>query len=90
MKAKEAVGRLLNSVLRPLGMEIRGTRGPARHTLRGTLEQAKRLGFEPRTAIDVGAGIGMFCVVFSELASGDSRYPFSTGLCRGHIPDEDI
>lgn len=28
--------------------------------MRGTLEQAKRLGFEPRTVIDVGAGIGTF------------------------------
>ena len=31
-----------------------------RHTLRGTLEQAKKLGFNPQTAIDVGAAMGTY------------------------------
>lgn len=60
MKAEKATGRLVNSVLRPLGLEIRRSKTPRRHTLRGTLEHAKRRGFEPETVIDVGAGVGTF------------------------------
>jgi len=60
VKAKQLINSLVSSVLRPLGLEIRRTKTPCRHTLRGTLEQARGLGFEPRTVIDVGAGIGTF------------------------------
>jgi FkbM family methyltransferase len=60
MTARQVVGRLANSVLAYLGLEICSTRHVRRHTLRGALEQAKRLGFEPKTVIDVGAGTGTF------------------------------
>jgi FkbM family methyltransferase len=60
VKVKQAIGRMVNSVMRPLDLEIRRIKTTSRHTLRGTLEQAKRMGFEPRTVIDIGAAIGTF------------------------------
>jgi len=71
MKAIEPivlVSKLLNSILGSVGLELRLKRTPRsqtqrqtqRQTLRGTLEHAKLLGFEPKTVIDVGAGIGTF------------------------------
>jgi len=60
MKAKRTIRRLLNSILGPLGLEIRRVRHGDRDTMRGTLEQAKRLGFQPKTVIDVGAATGTF------------------------------
>jgi FkbM family methyltransferase len=63
MKAIEPivlVSKLLNSILGSVGLELRLKRTTTRQTLRGTLEHAKLLGFEPKTVIDVGAGIGTF------------------------------
>lgn len=60
MKAKQVIGRMVNSVMRPMGLEIRRTGNRGRHTLRGTLEHAQRRGFKPETVIDVGAGVGTF------------------------------
>jgi FkbM family methyltransferase len=67
MKAEEAVGKLLNSILGAVGLKLTRKKNvenvpqqPSRHTLRGTLGHAKRLGLEPKTVIDVGAGTGTF------------------------------
>ena len=66
------VKRVINSGLRWAGLEIRRVRGrhprePRGHTrgvprmsMRGSLEAAHRLGWAPRTCIDVGAAFGNF------------------------------
>lgn len=68
--------RLVKAVLRQAGLEVRRTRRqPAledRMSLSGGLRQARRLGFEPGTCLDVGAAFGNFTVecaaIFPEAA----------------------
>jgi FkbM family methyltransferase len=65
MTIQRLVKNMANSVLQPLGLvlERRAKRKAVnehRHTLRGTLEQARKIGFEPATVIDVGAAGGTY------------------------------
>lgn len=58
---KTVFSRLAASAFNKLGLELRRKdTGHGRHTLRGTLEHAKRLGFAPEVVIDVGAARGTF------------------------------
>ena len=64
-RLRTAVRRTMNAVLRPLGIAI-GARSVLergqRATYRGTLDHAKRVGFAPRTVIDVGVADGTFAL----------------------------
>ena len=58
---KKACRSIINTLLDYLGLEIRRkVLNSDRHTLLGTLEHAKKLGFEPATVFDVGAAKGTF------------------------------
>ena len=55
------LARILNAVLRPLGVELRRREAEdraRRATYAGGLEHLKRAGFQPRTVIDVGVADG--------------------------------
>ena len=55
------LGRLVNSALRPVGLglhRLEVSNRVRRATQAGAFEQLKRLGFDPRTVIDVGVAHG--------------------------------
>ena len=66
MRAQQVIGKLWNAALGHFGLELRHKTSTIslieRHTMWGTLEHAKRLSFEPKTVIDVGAGTGTFAL----------------------------
>ncbi len=55
-----ALRSLIAKALNHLDIEIRNKKHARRHSLRGALEHARRLGFYPQTVIDVGAARGTF------------------------------
>jgi FkbM family methyltransferase len=59
---KRTIDRIIRNILGRFGFEVRRKAKTIydRHTLRGTLEHAKQLGFTPGTVIDVGAAKGTF------------------------------
>ncbi|HEY9848968.1 MAG TPA: FkbM family methyltransferase [Leptolyngbyaceae cyanobacterium] len=63
MNIKQTIKWLINSSVSNLGLEIRRktvTDSVNRQTLLGSLQNIKKLGFEPKTVIDVGAAAGTF------------------------------
>lgn len=60
MNARQLLKRLINLPLEPFGLEISGKSniGIKRDSMRGVLEHSKKLGFYPKTIIDVGAAYG--------------------------------
>lgn len=57
------LGRLVNGLLRPLGLERRRRQAAgesSRASLGGALDHAKAMGWEPATCVDVGAAFGRF------------------------------
>jgi len=60
MKSERKIGNYLNWALGYVGLQLCRKSALDRHTIRGSLEHAKRLGLDPKTVIDVGVGTGTF------------------------------
>ena len=58
MKPKKLLKKLIDTVLKPFGLEIHHLKYSPRNLLRGALEHIRELGFSPNTVIDVGVAIG--------------------------------
>src|SRR5258708_6407888 len=60
----QVASKSINTILRPLKLELRRASTeawqPVRHSLGGALEHVRNLGFSPATAIDVGVATGTF------------------------------